>query len=496
MIAGDFDAMPIKNQISYSLLGGVCSLALVALLAGQAHAERGVEAGGFIGGHYFSDFNELGVADDSNEEGLDSAITFGLRAAVGIYRNFDLEAELAVAPTSPGDSDASVIALAYRAHALFHLGTDRIRPFVLIGVGGSSAISDDSEAFPNDTDFVFHGGVGVKYPVKGGWGARFDARLLMPPASDTNGLTTEAEVLLGFYKEFGFDEVVVLDTDDDGIRNRDDDCPDEAEDMDDFEDEDGCPEDQDTDGDGIFDELDECTDEKEDVDGFEDADGCPEADNDADGIEDAADRCPLVAEDVDGFKDDDGCPEADNDDDGIVDGEDKCPDEPETSNGFEDADGCPDEVPEAVKKFSGEIKGIRFLRGSAKIRSSSNSVLNAAAAVFLEFADLHFEIQGHTDNTGTAERNAELSQQRADSVRDYLISKGITADRITSKGYGQDVPVADNATAAGREANRRVEFTLVAAPTVATPIVPDATVPDATVPDTTVPDATVPDAKN
>ena len=481
--------MPIKNQSSYSLLGGFCSLALVASFAGDAHAERELEAGGFIGGHYFSDFNELGVADDSSQEGLDSAFTFGLRAAVGIYRNLDLEAELAIAPTSPGDSDASVIALGYRAHALFHLGDDRIRPFALIGVGGSSAISDDSAAFPNDTDFVFHGGVGLKYPVKDGWGARFDARLLMPPASDTSGLTTEAEVLIGFYKEFGFDEVVVLDDDDDGIRNRDDACPQEAEDFDDVEDEDGCPEDQDTDGDGIFDLVDECTDEKEDVDGFEDDDGCPEADNDGDGIEDGADGCPLVAEDVDGFKDDDGCPEADNDDDGIADGEDKCPDEPETSNGFKDADGCPDELPEVVKKFSGEIKGIRFLRGSAKIRSSSNSVLNAAAAVFLEFGDLHFEVQGHTDNTGTPERNAELSRQRADSVRDYLVSKGIAADRITSKGYGQDAPVADNATAAGRETNRRVEFKLVSAkaPAVA-PAVPAEAVPAEAVPAPPAPD--------
>ncbi len=470
---GEFEFMPCQSQsrepsccvptLLRPLLGGFFSLALVASFTGQAHADRNVEAGGFLGGHYFSDFNELGVADDSGAEGLDHAFILGLRAAVGLFDNFDVEAELAFAPTTPRDSDVSVTTLGYRAHALYHLGNDRIRPFVLLGAGGSSAVSDDSAIFPNDTDFVIHGGIGLKIAVTDGWGARVDARLLLPPSTEDDGLTTDMEILVGVYKEFGFEDVVILDDDGDGIRNREDDCPQEAEDMDDFEDDDGCPEDQDTDGDGIPDSEDQCEDEAEDVDGFEDDDGCPEADNDGDGIEDGVDACPLVAEDVDGFEDTDGCPEPDNDGDGIADAQDKCPNEPETSNGFEDSDGCPDELPAAVKKFSGEIKGIRFLRGSAKIRSSSNSILNAAAAVFLEFGDLRFEVQGHTDSTGTPERNAELSQQRADSVRDYLVAKGISAGRITSKGYGQGVPIADNGTAAGRESNRRVEFKLITA---------------------------------
>jgi len=460
------------------VLGGLLSLALVASVAGQAQADREVELGGFVGGHYFSDFNELGVVDGSNAKGLDHAITLGLRAAVGIYRNFDLEAEVAVAPTSPGDSDTSVTALGFRGHALYHLdvGVENLRPFVLLGAGSSTSFSQDTNQFLNDTDFVFHGGIGAKYAIKDGWGARVDARLLLPPSTQDDGLTMDAELLIGFYKEFDFDDVIILDDDGDGIRNKEDECPQKAEDMDNFEDEDGCPEDQDTDEDGIADSKDQCKNEKEDMDGFKDDDGCPEADNDGDGIDDGADACPLVAEDIDGFKDTDGCPEPDNDDDGIADGQDQCPDKPETSNGFQDTDGCPDELPAVVKKFSGEIKGIRFQRGSAKIRSSSNSVLNAAAAVFLEFGDLRLEVQGHTDTTGKPERNTKLSQERADSVKNYLVSKGIAADRIESKGYGQDVPVADNETAAGREANRRVEFKLIKQQAAA-PVAPAAPAP-------------------
>lgn len=427
----------------------------------DAHADRDIEAGGFIGGHYFGDFNELGVADNSDASGLEHAFTMGFRVAAGIAKNLDAEAELAAAPTTPQDSDVLVTALGFRAHALYHLGDERIRPFVLLGAGGSSSVSDDSAVFPNDTDFVFHGGIGLKYIVKDSWGARIDARLLFPPSTEDDGLTTDAEILVGFYKEFEFADVIVLDDDGDGIRNRNDDCPDEAEDFDDFADDDGCPEDQDTDGDGIPDSEDECKDEKEDDDDFEDDDGCPEDDNDKDGIDDDNDRCPLVAEDVDDFQDTDGCVDPDNDGDGIDDGEDKCPADPEIVNGFEDADGCPDELPAVVKNFSGEIKGIRFLHGSAKIRRSSNTVLNGAAAVFLEFGDLRLEVQGHTDNSGTPERNAELSQQRADSVKAYLVSKGVATERIESKGYGQDAPIAENVTSAGREANRRVEFKLL-----------------------------------
>ncbi len=98
----------------------------------------------------------------------------------------------------------------------------------------------------------------------------------------------------------------------------------------------------DSDGDGIPDFRDECPMDAEDMDGFQDGDGCPDPDNDLDGIPDGRDMCPDEPEDIDGFEDSDGCPDLDNDGDGIVDERDMCPDEPEDIDGFEDEDGCPD----------------------------------------------------------------------------------------------------------------------------------------------------------
>jgi len=134
------------------------------------------------------------------------------------------------------------------------------------------------------------------------------------------------------------------DRDGDGIIGAADACPAQAEDMDGFQDGDGCPE-PDNDDDGVVDGEDRCPVKAEDEDGFEDADGCPDDDNDGDKVPDNRDGCPGVAEDVDGFDDDDGCPEPDNDDDGVPDKSDRCPDEPETANEFQDSDGCPDTLP-------------------------------------------------------------------------------------------------------------------------------------------------------
>ncbi len=134
------------------------------------------------------------------------------------------------------------------------------------------------------------------------------------------------------------------DEDGDGIDDRVDKCPNEAEDKDGFEDADGCP-DPDNDQDGILDAVDQCPLVPEDLDGFEDADGCPDPDNDNDGILDKDDKCPNEPEDFDGFEDRDGCPDPDNDGDGIPDTDDLCPLSPENKNGFEDQDGCPDVAP-------------------------------------------------------------------------------------------------------------------------------------------------------
>lgn len=139
------------------------------------------------------------------------------------------------------------------------------------------------------------------------------------------------------------------DNDLDAIADSSDKCPNQAEDMDGFEDTDGCP-DLDNDKDGLPDVADQCPNEPETKNNYKDEDGCPdEADTDNDGVPDDRDQCPQDAEDTDGFQDTDGCPDPDNDNDGVPDAQDECIDEPETVNAFEDEDGCPDEPPPGFK---------------------------------------------------------------------------------------------------------------------------------------------------
>jgi outer membrane protein OmpA-like peptidoglycan-associated protein len=284
-------------------------------------------------------------------------------------------------------------------------------------------------------------------------------------------------------------DVIARDSDKDGVADKEDGCPDQPEDVDGKDDKDGCP-DLDNDGDGLPDKDDTCPDLAEDVDGFEDSDGCPDLDNDQDGIQDAQDkcprdpedfdgendddgcpdlvkdsdndgvsddqdRCPLQAEDVDGYQDDDGCPDLDNDLDGIPDASDKCPTQPETFNNVDDTDGCPD-AKEIGKQFT--LRGINFESGSAALTPDSHPVLDQVVASLNAYPEVKLEIRGHTDSQGPAAFNLQLSQKRAESVRQYLINGGIAATRMTAIGVGEEEPISSNATPAGRAENRRIEF--------------------------------------
>jgi outer membrane protein OmpA-like peptidoglycan-associated protein len=246
------------------------------------------------------------------------------------------------------------------------------------------------------------------------------------------------------------------DMDGDGIPDNVDQCPRVPEDLDGYQDADGCPDD-DNDGDGITDKLDKCPNDPEDRDGFEDADGCPDPDNDKDGIPDSIDKCPNEPEDKDGFQDEDGCPDPDNDKDGVPDVADRCPNEPGVP-----PDGCPRKYNLVVvteKKI--EIKQTVFFdTNRATIKRVSFPLLNEVAQALTDNPTIKVEIQGHTDSQGSARSNLKLSQKRAESVRTYLIKKSVTSDRMVAKGYGKEVPIADNRTSEGRSQNRRVEFVI------------------------------------
>ena len=251
------------------------------------------------------------------------------------------------------------------------------------------------------------------------------------------------------------------DLDGDGRPDAADQCPEDPEDMDGFEDEDGCP-DADNDSDGRPDAVDQCPLDPEDVDGFEDEDGCPDADNDGDGRPDAADQCPLDPEDMDGFRDDDGCPDADNDGDGVPDAVDQCPLEPETKNGVDDADGCPDS--KLVRVTCTELRieeKIYFGTGSATIKKVSFGLLDEVASVMQQIPSISgAQIQGHTDDRGSDIANGKLSQRRAESVRAYLVAQGVEPARLTAQGYGELRPIDTNDTKEGRARNRRVQFVI------------------------------------
>ncbi len=282
--------------------------------------------------------------------------------------------------------------------------------------------------------------------------------------------------------------ILPQDADQDGIKDNEDRCPQDPEDLDGFEDSDGCP-DTDNDNDGIPDLKDKCPNDPEDTDNFEDEDGCPDNDNDKDLIADVEDQCPMVPEDLDGFEDGDGCPESDNDEDGIADTLDHCITIPEDRDGFQDNDGCPDpdndldNIPDSLDKCpdvpgdadnngcpkakpkAKEIKrgrvilrGVNFEFGKAVLTGDSYAILDRVYQSLVEWPEIKVEIRGHTDSIGSSWANRRLSQRRAEAVRDYLIQRGITSNRLVAKGMGENEPIADNATAEGRALNRRVEL--------------------------------------
>ena len=233
----------------------------------------------------------------------------------------------------------------------------------------------------------------------------------------------------------------IKDRDGDGIVDSLDECPDQAGPASLR----GCP---DRDGDGIPDKDDACP----DVPGLAKYKGCPIPDTDKDGINDEEDKCPTVP----GVARYQGCPIPDTDGDGVNDEEDKCPNEPGPASNF----GCPVIKEEIIEKVNTAAKNIFFASGSSKLLAKSYSSLNNVVQVLKDNPTYKVDIEGHTDITGTHEKNMVLSDDRAASVKAYLVSKGVDESRISSKGYGPDKPIADNKTAAGKAKNRRVEMKL------------------------------------
>ncbi|WP_242344410.1 OmpA family protein [Anaeromyxobacter terrae] len=270
---------------------------------------------------------------------------------------------------------------------------------------------------------------------------------------------------------------VAKDSDSDGLPDDIDRCPLDPEDRDGFQDEDGCP-DPDNDGDGIVDKADACPLEAgpmetrgcpvkdRDGDGVSDlADACPDVaglkvlagcpDSDSDGLADAEDKCPQQA----GTKENGGCPDVDTDGDTIADRLDKCP-----SQFGPPPDGCPKKYTLVeVKREKIDIKQqVHFATAKFRVLPDSFPLLNQVVQVLRDFSNMRISIEGHTDAVGTEAANMKLSQRRSEAVLDYLISKGISPERLEAVGYGPTKPIASNKTVTGRARNRRTEFRIVA----------------------------------
>jgi outer membrane protein OmpA-like peptidoglycan-associated protein len=263
------------------------------------------------------------------------------------------------------------------------------------------------------------------------------------------------------------------DTDADGIPDKTDKCP-EIPGLAKYL---GCPA-TDTDNDGVADEADSCI----NVAGLAKYNGCPVPDQDGDGINDENDKCPMLPglakyggcaipdSDGDGINDEndkcpelkglaryEGCPAPDKDGDGIADDEDLCPEKAGTVANK----GCPEIEKATIEKVNYAAKNIFFKTGSDVITKESFEGLDDVAIILEANPQVKLQIDGHSDNTGSAERNLELSGKRAEAVMNYLIAKGISDSRLSATGYGQTRPVADNKTKAGQSANRRVEMILI-----------------------------------
>lgn len=239
------------------------------------------------------------------------------------------------------------------------------------------------------------------------------------------------------------------DTDEDGIADNEDDCPSLAG----PEENNGCP---DADGDGIIDPEDNCV----NTPGLPEYAGCP--DTDGDGIIDNRDDCPRKK----GIPALNGCPDTDGD--GVADSADDCPNEAGTvANGGcpeEDADGEEEVVIEKEDQETLDFaaQNIQFELNSARLTQESKKILNNVADVLNRYNQYNVRISGHTDNSGSAEYNLELSEKRSKACLDFLINEAsVSPDRISYAGYGETQPIASNDTEGGKRLNRRVEFKLI-----------------------------------
>lgn len=219
----------------------------------------------------------------------------------------------------------------------------------------------------------------------------------------------------------------------------------------------GCP--VDSDGDGVWDTYDKCLGTPKGA--TVDKKGCPR-DSDGDGVYDGIDQCPDTPKGAEVDKK--GCP-LDSDGDGVYDGLDKCPGT--NARTKVDSHGCPVEVSEAAYEFFNtglfSTSDIVFDINKADLKPESKGLLDRIGDVLSEWPEAEIEIGGHTDSSGSESLNQKLSEERAKSVREYLLKNfpKLNPAYLKSAGYGEKDPIASNDTEEGKKENRRVTFKIL-----------------------------------
>ena len=403
---------------------GLFAFVLVAAAATSASAEP-TQVGGFFGPKIFSHDSALGyLPDETFHPSLHNSVQFGGRVGKPFgYIWLIPELEVSFVPTETtmegGAAPGSVYWFSGRVHLrLDFLPKRKLNVFAVVGGGADISASTTRKTFNSGVIGEGYVGGGVLFDTQKGFLVRFDARFAgIPSATETIAFEGDfmvgVEFLIGAPKTVTKSEVIVQG---------------------------------------------------------------PPPDKDDDGIADPDDKCPDRAEDSDNFEDGDGCPDIDNDGDHVLDIADKCAGEPETFNGFNDDDGCADSVPADIDGLRGTVEGLIYGEGETMVRDSAQKYMAKIAKVMTDNPSLKIVLVGHTDDREAkafAEAPKEgqpppdidsiatdLARARAEAVRQALVAAGVNAGRIVVDGVGAEEPVADNGSAKGRLANRRVELKL------------------------------------
>src|SRR5256886_1204368 len=398
--------------------------------------------------------------------GLAKKVGGGARFGYFVADAVGLEGEVLFQPSYPVPGPSSTLEPIIGSASLVVNLLSGVRNVFYV-LGGYSRLDFGNTAPYKFTDNAAHAAVGDRIFLTNRVALRLEARGYYTPSTQSSFASSATHwagtVGLSFF-ELGRP---VKDSDQDGVVDSQDKCPDTPVGA--KVDERGCP--IDTDKDGVPDGIDRCPDTPAST--AVDSTGCPIGkDSDGDGVPDSLDKCPNTPPGT--TVDANGCPASneivraqpgDEDGDGVPDTLDKCPHTP--GGAKVDARGCiilfqPQPAgpaqPGAPARPTLVLLGVTFATAQSALKPQSYVVLDQVAASLVANPEIQIEIAGYTDNTGSPALNRRLSQARADRVRAYLASKGVSPSRMIARGYGPANPLAPNTTPAGRALNRRVEL--------------------------------------